>query len=212
MIKSALKKLNSKSGASIMMALLMLLVAVMVSAVIVSAAVTAVQNAKTDAANRQAMLDATSAAELLKNEFNGAKYEWSQVTHYEYNRYWGWISYSDAAATAVTGCNIGGIIEDAFEAALTGNMYTTTLNLKEENMGDVSVAFKMQNAGGDNYEMTAEISSAAGEKNSVLMIVSATGSYETLPSERYGYGYQYLETAKKAITWSNAEVRKGSLP
>ncbi len=61
------RKLHSRSGATLLMALLLLLVAVMVSTVIISAANTATSSLKTRRDNQQAYLTVSSAAEYLRD-------------------------------------------------------------------------------------------------------------------------------------------------
>ena len=66
-MNAAQKKLKSRSGATILMALLFFLVAAMVSAVIISAAATATKTVKTRRDNQQAYLTCSSAAEYLRD-------------------------------------------------------------------------------------------------------------------------------------------------
>lgn len=66
-MNAAQKKLKSRSGATILMALLFFLVAAMVSAVIISAATTATKTVKTRRDNQQAYLTCSSAAEYLRD-------------------------------------------------------------------------------------------------------------------------------------------------
>ena len=66
-MNAARKKLKSRSGATILMALLFFLVAAMVSAVIISAATTATKTVKTRRDNQQAYLTCSSAAEYLRD-------------------------------------------------------------------------------------------------------------------------------------------------
>ena len=61
------RKLHSRSGATLLMALLLLLVTVMVSTVIISAANTATSSLKTRRDNQQAYLTVSSAAEYLRD-------------------------------------------------------------------------------------------------------------------------------------------------
>ena len=61
------RKLHSRSGATLLMALLLLLVAVMVSTVIISTANTATSSLKTRRDNQQAYLTVSSAAEYLRD-------------------------------------------------------------------------------------------------------------------------------------------------
>lgn len=61
------KKLHSRSGASMLMALLLLLVAVMVSVVILSAASSAAKSVRSDREQQQTYLTVSSAAELMRD-------------------------------------------------------------------------------------------------------------------------------------------------
>ena len=61
------EKLHSRTGASLLIALLFFLVAAMVSAVIISAAATATKTVKTRRDNQQAYLTCSSAAEYLRD-------------------------------------------------------------------------------------------------------------------------------------------------
>lgn len=79
------KKLYSRSGATLLMALLLLLVAVMVSTVIISAANTATFSLKTRRDNQQAYLTVSSAAEYLRD----ALLEEDGYSRSFVRRYWG---------------------------------------------------------------------------------------------------------------------------
>lgn len=80
------RKLHSRSGATLLMALLLLLVAVMVSTVIISAANTATASLKTRRDNQQAYLTVSSAAEYLRDSLLGEPgYSRSFVRYYYSN-------------------------------------------------------------------------------------------------------------------------------
>ena len=66
------KKLQSESGASILLALLLLLVGVVVSAVIVASALSAMQSLDQDRTEQQVYLEVSSAAELIRDEIGRA--------------------------------------------------------------------------------------------------------------------------------------------
>lgn len=185
------------------MALLMLLVAVMVSAVIIAAAVTAMKNVKGDSANRQAMLDSSSAAELMKSELNGASYRSVQETvYFDYNHQQ--VETVRDPVITVTGCSFPELIEEAFRGAESGITYTTELSFTEENMGEVSASFKMDKTG-NLYTATVSIKSAGDEKNESLMTVTASGELKTEVSYSGRSGF-----TTKTVTWSNAEITKGA--
>lgn len=68
------QKLHSRSGASVLLAMLLLLVAAMVSAVIISASVTAANRVRDDRDHQQKMLSVNSAARLVKKSLEAAQY------------------------------------------------------------------------------------------------------------------------------------------
>ena len=68
------QKLHSRSGASILLAMVLLLVAAMVSAVIISASVTAANRVSDDHVHQQQLLAVNSAARLLKKALSEASY------------------------------------------------------------------------------------------------------------------------------------------
>ena len=78
------QKLNSRSGASILLALVMLLVATMVSSVVISAAVTTANRVGDDREHQQQMLAVNSAARLAVETMKAARYTvTTSVTHVE---------------------------------------------------------------------------------------------------------------------------------
>ncbi len=83
-MKRLKNKLQSRRGASMLMALLLFLVAAMVSAVIVAAAVSAQTRVRADRAQQQTYLTVSSAAELLRDSVqNGSgNYQTRTVTLY----------------------------------------------------------------------------------------------------------------------------------
>ena len=67
------QKLNSRRGASILLALLMMMVAVMISAVIISASVTAVNRVSDDKDQQQGVFSASSAARYFADALRNAE-------------------------------------------------------------------------------------------------------------------------------------------
>ena len=74
------RKLNSQRGASMMMALLLMLVGIMVSAVIISAATSAAVNKRSEKEQQQAYLAVSSAAELVRDDFQSLTGRYKDVT------------------------------------------------------------------------------------------------------------------------------------
>lgn len=74
------RKLNSQRGASMLMALLLMLVGIMVSAVIISAATSAAVNKRSEKEQQQAYLAVSSAAELVRDDFQSLTGRYKDVT------------------------------------------------------------------------------------------------------------------------------------
>lgn len=90
------RKLNNKSGNSIMMALLLLLVATVVSIVIVTVALTSTMHVDDNRTSQQEYLACVSAAEMLRDGLNGSEYvykdqTWTYTWTYT-EKEWSWSS------------------------------------------------------------------------------------------------------------------------
>lgn len=79
-MNAAKRKLQSRQGASMLMALLLMLVALMVSAVILSAAISAVVDLRAQKESQQAYLTASSAAQLFRDSVLDKAGQYTQVS------------------------------------------------------------------------------------------------------------------------------------
>lgn len=174
-MNAARKKLKSRSGATILMALLFFLVAAMVSAVIISAATTATKTVKTRRDNQQAYLTCSSAAEYLRDLLLG-KEGYKVVFQYRH------IVDSDGNVTDDSDRKVTDekaareiedpaiIVDNLFAQVMSGttakNVITDTvpqpveLKIEAENMAPVQVTMHLEKASiqpdDERYCLTAE--------------------------------------------------------
>lgn len=121
--KSLKTKLSSRSGASILIALLLFLVAAMVSAVIISAAITALKSVHSSIENEQDYLNVSSAARLVGQGLSDTQCN-VEITTKTINGV-----PQDAIPNKYKGSGtFGDLIEEAMESEMTAE-YTWSIDL-----------------------------------------------------------------------------------
>ena len=132
------RKLNSQRGASMLMALLLMLVGIMVSAVIISAATSAAVNKRSEKEQQQAYLAVSSAAELVRDDFQSLTGRYKDVTTT--------VTQADGTTTTTNDtikatCAVGDMINDIgawFIGVNTTTPYTKTYTFSVDGYEDVS--------------------------------------------------------------------------
>ena len=116
------RKLNSQKGASMLMALLLMLVGIMVSAVIISAATSAAVNKRSEKEQQQAYLAVSSAAELVRDDFQSLTGRYKDVTTT--------VTHADGTTTTTNDtikatCAVGDMINDIGARFIGCLLYTS---------------------------------------------------------------------------------------
>ena len=190
------RKLNNKSGNSIMMALLLLLVATVVSIVIVTVALTSTMHVTDNKQSQQEYLACVSAANMLRDGLNGSKYEYStesgittkKYTLYEpkyiYEYIYDYSEYEDyetIAETTPQPKTTSKILDDF----VTSVSETIKSNTSEDPDVPLFTDRKFEITQADMYEVTATCKLAYVDKE--VRPGTATGNVTSLTTTIYNY-------------------------
>lgn len=159
-MKTVLKKLNSRSGASMLMALLLLLIVAMVSSVIVSAASTSVFNLAAAQAQQQAYLTVASPAKLMRETAQQGLWSYKTVvtkTQRSWDNQETWQDYTEnPPVTTQPGENVffGPYIAEAIEQVLVykNNPYAESYTISVPGYDDVAVDLLFAPISGDEIQ------------------------------------------------------------
>lgn len=189
-----LRKLQDRSGASILMALLSLLFAVMVSAVILTSAVTAGQNVREKRLQQQAYLTVSSAAQLAGAVLSESEYTLSRA-----------VPALEGSNMEVTG-ELAGLIERAVNYVMQFSVpYTETVIFSAANMEDVQAVFTMNT----NYGISVEFSllQAAVHNSRMTLCLNAVKNDDVaVTTDESGTLYTITTTN---IVWGMPEITAG---
>lgn len=212
------QKLNSRRGASILIALLLFLVCAFVGSAVLAAAYQNISRAPAARREEQDYLAVASAAQLLKDEITGQKVELLDITttylDTEGNEYH--TTNSKRLAQAYRGIFII-LSQDAlssFKGAPSHSDRSITLDLPSRpELSQVQGTIRM---GGDvsGYALTVELSNPDGSNEMELSFPVSIG---TIDSHSDGGsvedGTAYREHVNKTtVTWGRASVRLTSIP
>jgi uncharacterized protein YlxP (DUF503 family) len=216
------KKLHSNSGASMIMALLLMLVGVVTSAVIIAAALNAVLSVKEDRAQQQAYLTVSSAAELIRDELEEGKSDYTKtVTEVTTTDWWG-NKTSDDPVTKVTveddSAIFSSIIKSAIEylesypTATYHETYTINADAKSADYADVSaeVFIKKTTDQADKYNLTIWFTGGE-EPNQCRMALTMEGiitSDSSSSSQREWYNTITTSIITTTISWQNPHLQR----
>ena len=221
------KKLHSNSGASMIMALLLMLVGVVTSAVIIAASLSAALHIKEDRAQQQAYLTVSSAAELIRDQLEAGKSDYTKTettTTTTYTAYYQDNTTSETPVITMGDENVifSSIIKSAIEYLDNYEIYekTYTINAHSENTDYDEVSAKVlmdktTNNGEKEYRLTIEFIGGE-EPNQCRMTLTMKGDFESTSSssETYGwYNYRYYTSIKTAITtttvtWKDSSIQR----
>ena len=201
------KKLNSQRGASMLMALLLMLVGIMVSAVIISAATSAAVNKRSEKEQQQAYLAVSSAAELVRDDFQSLTGRYKIVTTTVTN---GDGTTTTTEETIGATCAVGDIINDIGKTMMgpaSTNQYHKTYTFSIEGYEDVTADFLIAggtSTGGDDiYDLTVIFTNGASSEHPCRMILTMEGKLGKDP--RFEGDTEYLT---QTLEWNKAKLQK----
>ena len=203
------RKLNSQRGASMLMALLLMLVGIMVSAVIISAATSAAVNKRSEKEQQQAYLAVSSAAELVRDDFQSVAGRYKLVTTTVTN---------DDGTTTVTKntigatCAVGDMIDDIAEMLVGNtptNTYDKTYTFSVDGYEDVTADFLIvggtSTSGEDIYDLTVIFTNGASSEHPCRMVLTMEGK---LTEERTSGDTGSTQVVTQTLEWNKAKLQK----
>ena len=203
------RKLNSQKGASMLMALLLMLVGIMVSAVIISAATTAV-NKRSEKEQQQAYLAVSSAAELVRDDFQSLTGRYKDVTTT--------VTHADGTTTTTNDtikatCAVGDMINDIgarFIGVNTTSTYAKTYTFSVDGYEDVSAEILVSVGTGSDesskvYNLTATFTNGVGSEHPCRMVLTMEGK---LTEERTSGDTGSTQVVTRTLEWNKAKLQK----
>ena len=222
-MQAALKKIQSNSGASLVMALLLILVGVMVSAVIIAAAVSSVQAQNQSRDEQKLYLEVSSAAELVRDELEGDECDCSSEVTNVYTKRNSSKNWGDPSTTTKkkygTGELFGSVIEEALEYAetYTGSTFSKTYSIDAGDYNKVTAEVllnKKTENDGEKYNLTITFASEKDE-HKCRMILTADGIVTTNTTDTtddyWSWGIKYnrkTEVITTTIDWQNTKLQR----
>lgn len=209
------KKLNSQRGASMLMALLLMLVGIMVSAVIISAATSAAVNKRSEKEQQQAYLAVSSAAELVRDDFQSVAGRYKLVTVTTTSK----DDPQDVKTTVEehkATCALGDIINDIGEKLMgpaSTNQYREIYTFSIEGYEDVTAEFIIvggtSTSGEDIYDLTVIFTNGASSEHPCRMILTIEGKLVTEPLQN-GKDEEENPFTKltQTLEWNKAKLQK----
>lgn len=205
------RKLNSQRGASMLMALLLMLVGIMVSAVIISAATSAAVNKRSEKEQQQAYLAVSSAAELVRDDFQSLTGRYKDVTTT--------VTQADGTTTTKNNtikatCAVGDMINDIgarFIGMNTTSTYAKTYTFSVDGYEDVSAEILVSVGTGSDesskvYNLTATFTNGVGSEHSCRMVLTMEGK---LTEERTSGDTGSTQVVTRTLEWNKAKLQKG---
>lgn len=206
------EKLQSRRGASILMALLFLLVAMMVSVVIIAAAVSAAKSVRSDREQQQAYLTVSSAAGLMRDAVlaGSGNYRVADITYYTDE------SMSSQAGRDTIITKATGPFSELFNEAIPYSRehrplsYSKTLEITAEGYEAVTAEFTLsceEDRGELKYTLTAKFSTGAGTAHACRMDLTMTGTEQTKPTIGWS-GTRYAVTNERFVSWVDDGIQR----
>ena len=202
------RKLNSQRGASMLMALLLMLVGIMVSAVIISAATSAAVNKRSEKEQQQAYLAVSSAAELVRDDFQSLTGRYKDVTTT--------VTNADGTTTTTNDtikatCAVGDMINDIgarFIGVNTTSTYAKTYTFSVDGYEDVSAEILVSVGTGSDesskvYNLTAN---GVDSEHPCRMVLTMEGK---LAEERTSGDTGSTQVVTRTLEWNKAKLQKG---
>ena len=207
------RKLNSRKGASMLMALLLMLVGIMVSAVIGSAATSAVANKRSEKEQQQAYLAVSSAAELVRDDFVSNTGKYSVITTQYYYSQYDTRPFNTKTVTQEPTCAMKSIITEIvkwfndYGASAFHQVYTISADGYEDITADFTATLQT-NAGDENiYALTVTFTNGADSEHPCRMVLTMDGQESVTESES-AEGSYYTRVSTKTFAWSKASLQK----
>ncbi len=202
------RKLNSQRGASMLMALLLMLVGIMVSAVIISAATSAAVNKRSEKEQQQAYLAVSSAAELVRDDFQSVAGRYKLVTTLVKDEDGSFIPVGSEVTGAT--CAVGDIINDIGErlmGAVPSNTYDKTYTFSIDGYEDVTANFLIASgtstSGEAVYDLTVIFTNGASSEHPCRMVLTMEGKVGDDPRQEGDIKYR-----TQTLEWNKAKLQK----
>ena len=203
------RKLNSQRGASMLMALLLMLVGIMVS-VVISAATSAAVNKRSEKEQQQAYLAVSSAAELVRDDFQSFTGRYKDVTTT--------VTHADGTTTTTNDtikatCAVGDMINDIgawFIDVNTTSTYAKTYTFSVDGYEDVSAEILVSvDTGSDGsskvYNLTATFTNGVDSEYPCRMVLTMEGK---LTEERTSGDTGSKQVVTQTLEWNKAKLQK----
>ena len=166
-----MKKLRSNSGASMIMALLLMLVGVVTSAVIISAAVSAVHATKEDRTQQQSYLTVSSAAELIRDELEDGKCDYTKIVKQVTKKdWWGNTTTEDPETKETFG--------DGSDCLFTSVMKSAVAYLTSYPTATFNETYTVSADGYDDVKAEVFVKKATDSENQYSLTIWFTGGEE----------------------------------
>ena len=206
------EKLQSRRGASILMALLFLLVAMMVSVVIIAAAVSAAKSVRSDREQQQAYLTGSSAAGLMRDAVlaGSGDYRVAEIQYYLDDSMMH-PREKENKATEATG-PFSELLNEAipYSRAHRPLSYSKTLEITAEGYEAVTAEFTLlceEDRGELKYTLTAKFSTGAGTAHACRMDLTMTGTEQTTQTKGWS-GTRYAVTNERFVSWVDDGIQR----
>ena len=207
------KKLQSESGASILLALLLLLVGVVVSAVIVASALSAMQSLDQDRTEQQVYLEVSSAAELIRDELENGECDYTSTVTEVYTRSWRYGSWGTPTTTTDEKYGDGAfvsVIKEGLEyvKTYTGATFskTYTISADDYDVVNVEVALVESSENAGNYNLTVRF--AGGNDDHKCKMILTAECIKTTNSSNTSSTYKKTESTATTLKWQNTNIQR----
>ena len=210
------KKLHSRSGASMLMALLLLLAALMVSAVIISAALSSALSIRTDRAQQQAFLSVSSAAELMAGKLESGTCKYERVVTNLYRTQ----NKADTPVSSTAYHNADGPFSKIIYEAIAlvqdypGATFRGTYTIRAKGHADVTaeVLMKREEDAGRSPRFQLTVWFVGGEEPNrcrICLTMEGIETTDTVDSAFTGGSiYRRQEVVTTSISWKNPRLQR----
>jgi uncharacterized protein (UPF0333 family) len=207
------KKLQSESGASILLALLLLLVAIVVSAVIVVSALSAMQSLDQDRSEQQVYLEVSSAAELVRDELENGSCDYNNTETKVYTRRNSWSSWG-TPKTSTDEKYGNGAFASVIKAGLehvkdySGATFskTYTINADDYDVINVEVTLVESSDNAGNYNLTVRF--AGGNDDHKCKMILTAECIKTTNSSNTTKNNTKTEITTTTLKWQNTSIQR----
>ena len=205
------RKLQSNSGASMLMALLLMLVGVVTSAVIIAAAINAALFVKEEKNQMQAYLTVSSAAQLISGELERGECDYSKSVIKTYRYSWSSTPMKTETKEESGSGAFSAIIKEAlaeleqYPTKTFNEVYTISVEGYDEVSAEVFIKKSAENT--DEYNLTVYFEGGE-EPNRCRMILKATGKMTSSDSKGTDSWRRTTVTTTTTVAWKDASLAR----